>query len=55
MAMPRPSSEAQEIAEKVIPGINRNRASEIKRKKAFRQRGSMSPVEVTQTSLIERK
>jgi len=34
MAMPRPSGKAQEIAENVIPGLNRNKPSSgLKKKK----------------------
>lgn len=33
MVMPRPTGKAQEIAQKVIPGLNRNRPSKSLRRK----------------------
>lgn len=53
MAMPRPSPEAQSIAEKVVPGLmaKKKRASRSSKK----SRGSLSPVEVMQTNNIENR
>ena len=54
MAMPRPSGEAQEIAEKVVPGLYKSKRS--KRAPVDDDpRGSMSEVEIMQTNQIESK
>lgn len=52
MAMPRPSGKTQRIAEAVIPGLAATRKSRVRNSK---KKGSMSEVEVKQTTLIEKK
>ncbi len=53
MAMPRPSGRAQEIAQRVIPGM-----AHLKKDRASRRttpRASLSEVEIKQTNQIENK
>ena len=53
MAMPRPSGRAQEIAEKVIPGLQR--LQRVDGSASSHPRASLSEVEVKQTNQIESK
>ena len=50
--MPRPQGKALKIAEKVIPGLYRNKKSRSHDRK---NNGSMSKVEIMQTKNIENK
>jgi hypothetical protein len=56
MAMPRPSGIAQKIAEKVIPGLQRNSGQKSKKThQSLNDYGELSEVEVMQTNNIENK
>ncbi len=52
MAMPRPSGEALEIAEKVIPGLKRHKKTSQPRKAP---KASLSDVEIAQTNNMDNK
>lgn len=52
MAMPRPEGKALKIAEKVVPGLYRNKKSPSHDRK---HKTSMSKVELMQTLNIENK
>ncbi len=52
MAMPRPEGKALKIAERVVPGLSRNKKSTSHDRK---HKASMSKVELMQTRNIENK